>query len=117
MNQTSLDLQPPRRLYSVSALTHEIREILTTAYDGIWVSGEISGLKLAASGHAYFNLKDSSSQIRCVIWKGNVRLLRVKPQEGMAVLARGRACAGYAFAAALGDLGRAADRPDREINL
>lgn len=90
MNQTSLDLQPPRRLYSVSALTHEIREILTTAYDGIWVSGEISGLKLAASGHAYFNLKDSSSQIRCVIWKGSVRLLRVKPQEGMAVLARGR---------------------------
>ncbi|MEP7364633.1 MAG: exodeoxyribonuclease VII large subunit [Acidobacteriota bacterium] len=74
----------------MSALTHEIREILTTAYDGIWVSGEISGLKLASSGHAYFNLKDASSQIRCAIWKGNMRLLRFKPQEGMAVLARGR---------------------------
>lgn len=90
MNQISLDLQPSRRLYSVSALTSEIREILTTAYDGIWVSGEISGLKLAASGHAYFNLKDATSQIRCVIWKGSMRLLRVKPQEGMAVVARGR---------------------------
>ena len=52
MSQTLLDLQPPKRLYSVSSLTREIREILTTAYDGIWVSGEISGLKLAASGHA-----------------------------------------------------------------
>lgn len=90
MNQTSLDLQPSRRLYSVSSLTREIREILTTSYDGIWVSGEISGLKLASSGHAYFNLKDASSQIRCAIWKGSMRVLRFKPQEGMAVLARGR---------------------------
>jgi len=90
MSQTSLDLQPSRRLYSVSSLTREIREILTTSYDGIWVSGEVSGLKLAASGHAYFNLKDSASQIRCAIWKGSMRLLRFKPQEGMAVLARGR---------------------------
>jgi len=90
MNQISLDLQPNRRLYSVSSLTREIRDLLTTSYDGIWVSGEISGLKLAASGHAYFNLKDSTSQIRCAIWKGSMRLVRVKPQEGMAVLARGR---------------------------
>ena len=90
MDQTSLDLQPFRRLYTVGALTREIKEILTTAYDGIWVSGEISGLKLAASGHAYFQLKDADSQVRCVIWKGNMRLLLFRPQEGMAVQARGR---------------------------
>lgn len=90
MSQISLDFQPSRRLYSVSALTREIREILTTSYDGIWVSGEISGLKLASSGHAYFNLKDRDSQIRCAIWKGSMRFLRFKPQEGLAVLARGR---------------------------
>jgi len=90
MSQISLDLQSSRRLYSVSSLTREIREILTTAYDGIWVAGEISGLKLASSGHAYFNLKDATSQIRCAIWKGSMRLLRFKPQEGMAVQARGR---------------------------
>ena len=89
MNQISLDLQPLRRLYSVSALTSEIREILSAAYDGIWVSGEISGLKLASSGHAYFNLKDASSQLRCAIWKGSMRLLRFKPQEGIAVVGSG----------------------------
>jgi exodeoxyribonuclease VII large subunit len=90
MQQSALDLQPSRRLYTVSSLTKEIRELLGGAYDGIWVSGEISGLKLAASGHAYFALKDAEAQIKCACWKGNLRLLRFKPQEGLAVLARGR---------------------------
>jgi exodeoxyribonuclease VII large subunit len=90
MQQSALDFQPSRRVYTVSALTREIGELLGRAYDGIWVSGEVSGLKIAASGHAYFALKDGSAQIKCACWKGTLRLLRFKPQEGLAVLARGR---------------------------
>lgn len=90
MQQSALDLQPSRRLYTVSSLTREIRELLGGAYDGIWVSGEVSGLKIAASGHAYFALKDAEAQIKCACWKGSLRLLRFRPQEGLAVVARGR---------------------------
>lgn len=80
----------PRRQYTVSELTGEIAEILSTEFTNIWVSGEVSGLKVATSGHAYFTLKDAGAQIRCACWKGSFRLLRFKPNDGLAVLARGR---------------------------
>ncbi|MBM3783549.1 MAG: exodeoxyribonuclease VII large subunit [Acidobacteria bacterium] len=79
-----------RREYSVSELTAEIGELLGDAYSNIWVSGEVSGLKTAASGHAYFTLKDDKASLRCACWKGAYRLLRFKPKDGMEVLARGR---------------------------
>ena len=79
-----------RREYSVGELTAEIGELLTDAYSGIWVRGEISGLKLAASGHAYFTLKDSRATLRAACWKGAYRLLKYKPRDGAEVLVRGR---------------------------
>jgi len=79
-----------RREYSVGDLTAEIAELLTDAYTGIWVRGEISGLKLAASGHAYFTLKDDRATLKAACWKGAYRLLRFKPRDGAEVLARGR---------------------------
>ena len=45
---------------------------------------------MATSGHAYFTLKDGGAQIKCACWKGSYRLLRFKPNDGLAVLARGR---------------------------
>ncbi|MCA2967320.1 MAG: exodeoxyribonuclease VII large subunit [Acidobacteriaceae bacterium] len=80
----------PRRQYTVSELTGEIAGILSTEFTNIWVSGEVSGLKVATSGHAYFTLKDDGAQIRCACWKGSYRLLRFKPHDGLALLARGR---------------------------
>jgi len=41
------------------------------------------------SGHAYFTLKDRQAQIRCVLFRNNLRYLRFKPQDGAAVIARG----------------------------
>jgi len=52
-------------------------------------SGEISGSKTASSGHCYFTLKDQDAQLRCVCFRQSLRYLKVKPQDGMAVLARG----------------------------
>ncbi|MCS6952306.1 MAG: exodeoxyribonuclease VII large subunit [Bryobacteraceae bacterium] len=56
----------------------------------MWVAGEISGVRLANSGHYYFTLKDQEAQIRCVCYRLAARYLRFKPQDGVAVLARGR---------------------------
>ncbi len=67
-----------------------MRALLTGEFTDIYVLGEISGMKLATSGHYYFTLKDSLSQIRCVCYKMTARYLRFKPQDGASVLVRGR---------------------------
>ena len=67
-----------------------MRSVLAGEFTDIWVSGEISGTKLPPSGHYYFTLKDESAQIRCVCYKMTARYLKFKPQDGVAVLARGR---------------------------
>jgi len=90
MEQITLDWGLQRRSYTVSELTAEMRAALAAEFSDIWVAGEISGAKLPPSGHYYFTLKDEASQIRCVCYKMTARYLKFKPQDGVAVLARGR---------------------------
>ena len=92
MEQISLefDLAPQRRVFSVSELNSAVRELLDAEFQDIWVSGEISGCKLASSGHYYFTLKDKDAQLRCVAFRSAQRYWKFKPQDGLAVLARGR---------------------------
>ncbi len=90
MQQFELPLEPQRRIYTVSELNAAIRQLLEREFQDVWVAGEISGVRPAASGHTYFTLKDDESVIRCVIFRSGLRWLRFKPQDGMAVLARGR---------------------------
>ena len=52
-----------RTVYSVSALTQEIKLNLERTFYNLWVAGEISNLKQPSSGHYYFTLKDDQSQI------------------------------------------------------
>ncbi len=56
----------------------------------MWVAGEISGVKLATSGHYYFTLKEREAQVRAVAFRSAHRYWKFKPQDGLAVLARGR---------------------------
>jgi exodeoxyribonuclease VII large subunit len=76
-------------VYSVASLTSEIHRMLSRSLADIKVAGEISGWKVWTSGHAYFTLKDQQAQIRCVLFRNNLRYLRFKPQDGAAVVARG----------------------------
>ncbi len=84
------DLTPQRRIYSVSELNAAIREVLDSEFRDVWVSGEISGLKLAPSGHYYFTLKEREAQVKCVAFRSAHRYWKFKPRDGLAVLARGR---------------------------
>ena len=84
------DLAPRRRIYSVTELNAAIRSVLDTEFADVWVSGEISGLKLAASGHYYFTLKEREAQVKCVAFRSAHRYWKFKPRDGLAVLARGR---------------------------
>ena len=91
MEQSALEfeLAPQRRVYTVGELNAAIRAALDVEFRDVWVSGEISGLKLAASGHYYFTLKETESQVKCVAFRSAHRYWKFKPQDGLAVLARG----------------------------
>jgi exodeoxyribonuclease VII large subunit len=90
MTQPSLNFGPARRIYSVSELTLEIRNLFERQFQDVWVSGEVSNLRSAGSGHFYFTLKDAASQLRAVCFRNQARYLKFKPQDGLAVIARGR---------------------------
>jgi exodeoxyribonuclease VII large subunit len=79
-------------IWTVSELTTYIREMFELDYrlQEVEVTGEISNLTRAASGHLYFTLKDGAAQIKCVMWRSQAERLRFRPSEGDAVLARGR---------------------------
>jgi exodeoxyribonuclease VII large subunit len=78
------------QIYTVSSLTREIRERLETGFSLVWVSGEVSNLRVPVSGHCYFTLKDPGAQLRAVLFRGNHQHLRYKPEEGREILCRGR---------------------------
>jgi exodeoxyribonuclease VII large subunit len=89
MEQLALSWGPVRKTFTVTELNARIRGLLGDEFDDVWVAGEISGSKTATSGHCYFTLKDHDAQLRCVCFRQNLRYLKFKPQDGMAVLARG----------------------------
>lgn len=76
------------KILTVSELNRLANQVLTQSFPLFWVSGEISNLTRAASGHWYFSLKDSSAQVRCVMFKGRNSYLDWAPKEGDKVEAR-----------------------------
>ena len=77
-------------ILTISALNQLIRLHLEEVFPDVWVEGEISNLRIPSSGHAYLTLKDTSSQLRAVIFRHSGRLLKFAPQDGMHVLCRGQ---------------------------
>jgi exodeoxyribonuclease VII large subunit len=73
---------------SVSSLNRQVRDCLESAFPLTWVSGEISNLTYAASGHVYFSLKDSNAQVRCVMWRSRAQLLGWRLENGQKIEAR-----------------------------
>ncbi len=77
-------------VYSVSEITRDVRAILEAAFETVWIEGEISNFRLAASGHAYFVLKDDKAQIKCVLFRGQRVGMKFTPEDGDQVLLLGR---------------------------
>jgi exodeoxyribonuclease VII large subunit len=76
---------------TVSELSSSIKRTLEGAYSYVRLRGEISGFRGAhASGHCYFALKDERAKIEAVIWRSAMPSLRIKPAEGLEVVATGR---------------------------
>jgi exodeoxyribonuclease VII large subunit len=81
--------QPPT-IYTVSSLTAEIKSLLESEFEAIWLEGEISNFAAPTSGHFYMSLKDDRAQIRAVMFKTQAYYLKFMPENGMKVLVRGR---------------------------
>ncbi len=80
----------PRKVYSVSQLTDQIKLLLEDNYSMVWISGEISNLRVPPSGHAYFTLKDNKAQISAVMFRGQLRQLRFDLEDGLVLVGLGR---------------------------
>lgn len=80
---------PLNDVISVSTLNRMARDLLESGLPPCWISGEISNLTLAASGHAYFSLKDASGQIRCVMFRQRLSQVPFRLNNGMQVELKG----------------------------
>ena len=90
-DQLGFSFKPPdRRIWTVRDLVAAVRTHIEREYGDAWVEGEISNFRAHDSGHLYFTLKDSNSQIRAVMFRSQARLLRFRPENGMQVVLRGR---------------------------
>jgi exodeoxyribonuclease VII large subunit len=89
VEQIVISWEPVRNSYTVAELSAKIRGMLEDEFNDVWVAGEISGCRMAASGHCYFTLKDHEAQLRCVCFRNSLRYIKFKPQDGMSILARG----------------------------
>ncbi len=77
--------------WTVSELSAALKRTVEDAYGFVRVRGEVSGFRGASpSGHVYFRLKDDRAVLEAVIWKGVYGRMRVKPEEGLDVVATGR---------------------------
>jgi exodeoxyribonuclease VII large subunit len=80
----------PDKIYSVSQLTKELKELLEGSFSRIWVEGEISNYLKHSSGHRYFTLKDQNAQLKCVMWRWQGNNLIFEPKDGIKVKAFGQ---------------------------
>ena len=83
-----IDLQP--KIYSVSEITKLIRDKLEEAFPLVLVTGEVSNLRPAASGHVYFSLKDEKCQLKAVMWRSDAARVKFAFKDGLQLICRGR---------------------------
>jgi len=82
--------QATRQILTISQLTKSIKFLLEQKFSMVWISGEISNLRIPNSGHAYFSLKDDKAQITAVMFRGQMRQLRFELDDGLAIVGLGR---------------------------
>jgi exodeoxyribonuclease VII large subunit len=78
-----------RKVLSVSELTWQIRGLLEKQVGTVWVTGEVTNLRVQSSGHAYFTLKDVNAQLSCVLFRSEAVAHRELLADGQKVLLQG----------------------------
>src|SRR5678815_1894197 len=90
-DQLGFSFRPPeRRVWTVRGLVSAVRGHIEREYADTWVEGEISNFRPSEAGHLYFTLKEEAAQIKIVMFRSAARLLRIRPENGMQIVIRGR---------------------------
>lgn len=88
-----MPLMPPTPcdadILSVGDFTRQVKELLETSLPPCWVRGEFSNLRRQQSGHVYFTLKDSESQLSCVLFRGDALRQTVDLRDGLQAIVYG----------------------------
>ena len=81
-----------QQVLSITQINEYIRSLMDSdaLLTGLAVRGEISNYKMYPSGHHYFTLKDEGGALKCVMFKGNAMRMKVRPENGMKVIAMGK---------------------------
>ncbi len=80
----------PRHIYTVSEITKDIKIILENTFGEVWVEGEVSGFSRIPTGTAFFNLKDSASLLKCVLFPSYAASIKFEIKDGMSLVCFGR---------------------------
>jgi exodeoxyribonuclease VII large subunit len=75
---------------SVSDLAGAVKRVIEGEFGRVRVRGEVGRVSRPSSGHLYFALKDDRASLDAVVWKGQAARLRIRPDEGIEVIAAGR---------------------------
>lgn len=75
---------------SITEISARLKRVVEDRFGFVRLRGELSGVKLAASGHLYCRLKDENAQIDAVMWRGSVQRLAFRPEDGIEVVASGK---------------------------
>jgi len=78
------------KAYSVSELAFALKRTLEESYGFVRLRGELSKVTFHGNGHVYLTLKDERASIDGVVWKGSVRALSVRPEQGLEVIVTGK---------------------------
>ena len=91
MEQFSL-FETQEQIYTVSDVNKLVAGIIRNIppLQDCWVAGEVSKVSIPVSGHCYFTLKDNTSEMRAVVWKGSLTAkIRGLLTQGNAIEAHG----------------------------
>lgn len=90
MPEVAANFNHNQPIYTVSEVSQSLKRMVEDHFGHISLRGEISGWKVAASGHVYFRLKDENACIDAICWKGTASKLAFKPEDGLEVQASGK---------------------------
>jgi len=74
---------------SVTEFVTMLDTMMQTNFRNTRVQGEITGFKRNPNGHAYFEIKDRESVLRCAVFKNSYELSGLELEDGMEVIVTG----------------------------
>ena len=81
---------PAPKIYSVAELVNRAHRCIEQNFNGVYVEGEVTNLRIVSSGHAYFTLRDAEALLPVAMWRSALARVRFQMQDGQRIRVFGR---------------------------